>query len=118
MYGSFKQFQSHPESLRLWNLHNDSILSKIVFKHTTHEPCIYIKYTQTETIIYLLRNVDNFVIACNDKKPAKYLWDQIDTYLKEPFKYELNTITRHDGIEIFQSAHGIKMQSETYLTRA
>ena len=46
--------QGHPESPRLWNLHIDSILSKMGFTPTTHEPYIYIKYTLTETI-YLLR---------------------------------------------------------------
>ena len=61
--------QGHPESPRLWNLHIDSILSKMGYTPTTHEPCIYIEYTPTETI-YLLRQVDDFAVACNDKSTA------------------------------------------------
>ena len=32
--------QGHPELPRLWNIHIDSILSKMGFVLTTHEPCI------------------------------------------------------------------------------
>ena len=34
----FQAIQGYPESPRLLNLHIDSILLKIGFKHTTHEP--------------------------------------------------------------------------------
>ena len=108
--------QGHPESPRLWNLHIDSILSKMGFKSTTHEPCIYIRYTTTETI-YLLRQVDDFAIACDDKATATKYWDELDTHLKEPLKRESGLISRHNGIDIIQSDHGIKMHCETYLKK-
>ena len=108
--------QGHPESPRLWNIHIDSILSKMGFTPTTHEPCIYIKYTPTETI-YLLRQVDDFAIACDDKATATRCWDEMDKYLKEPLKRESGLITRHNGIDILQSTHGIKMYCQTYLKK-
>ena len=77
----FQAIQGHPESPRLWNLHINSILLKIGFKHTTYEPCIYIKYTQTETI-YLLCQVDDFAIACDSFETATYYWNKMDEPLK------------------------------------
>ena len=108
--------QGHPESPRLWNIHIDSILLKIGFTPTTHEPCIYIKFTPTETI-YLLRQVDDFAIACDDKKTATFYWDEMDKHLKEPLKRESGLLKRHNGIDIIQSSHGIKMHCATYLQR-
>ena len=108
--------QGHPESPRLWNLHIDSILEKMGYNPTTHEPCIYIKYTPTETI-YLLRQVDDFAIACDDKSTATACWNELDTHLKEPLKRESGLISRHNGIDIIQSQHGIKMHCETYLNK-
>ena len=106
--------QGHPESPRLWQLHIDKILKKIGFKSTTHEPCIYILHTTTETI-YMLRQVDDFAIACDDKSTAMYYWDQMDKHLKEPLKRESNILTRHNGIDIVQSEDGIKLHCATYL---
>ena len=108
--------QGHPESPRLWNLHIDSILSKMGYTPITHEPCIYIKFTNTETI-YLLRQVDDFVIACDDKRTATDCWNEMDTYLKEPLKRESGLIKRHNGIDIVQSKDSIKMHCGTYLTK-
>ena len=112
----FQAIQGHPESLRLWNLHIDSILLKIGFKHTTHEPCIYIKYTQIETI-YLLRQVDDFAIACDSLETATYYWNKMNEHLKEPLKREKDLMTRHNGMDIEQTTHGIKMHCKTYLQR-
>ena len=106
--------QGHPESPRLWQLHIDKILSKIGFQSTTHEPCLYIKYTPTETL-YMLRQVDDFAIACDDKRTAISHWDEIDTFLKEPLKREKDLLTRHNGIDILQTQDFIKVYCETYL---
>ena len=112
----YQAIQGHPESPRLWQQHIDSILHKIGFKSTTHEPCIYTLYTSTETI-YMLQQVDDFAIACDSQSTAEYYWDQLDKYLKEPLKREKGLITRHNGIDIQQSQHGIKIFCETYLNK-
>ena len=108
--------QGHPESPRLWQQHIDKILSKIGFTSTTHEPCIYTLHTPTETI-YMLRQVDDFAIACDDQSTAMFYWDQIDKHLKEPLKRETGLIKRHNGIDIDQNEHGIKMYCQTYLEK-
>ena len=71
----YQAIQAHPESPRLWKQHIDSILHKIGFTSTTHEQCIYTLYTSTKTI-YMLQQVDNFVIACDSQFTVKYYWDQ------------------------------------------
>ena len=108
--------QGHPESPRLWNIHIDGILAKMGYTPTTHEPCIYVKHTPTESL-YLLRQVDDFAFACDDVKTATLFWDELDTYLKAPLKREKGRITRHNGIDILQSEDGIKIYAETYLNK-
>ena len=108
--------QGHPESPRLWNIHIDKILAKMGYIPTTHEPCIYVNHTPTESL-YLLRQVDDFAFACDDPSTAVAFWDELDTYLKAPLKRERGRITRHNGIDILQSDHGIKIYAETYLTK-
>ena len=108
--------QGHPESPRLWQQHIDSILFKIGFKSTTHEPCIYTLYTATETI-YMLRQVDDFAIACDDHATATYYWDQLDKYLKEPLKRETGLLKCHNGIDVQQNQFGIKIHCSTYLRK-
>ena len=98
--------QGHPESPRLWQLHIDGILKKIGFEPTTHEPCIYTLHTPTETI-YMLRQVDDFAIACDAQTTATYYWDCLDKYLKEPSKREKGLMTRHNGVDIEQTQDAI-----------
>ena len=99
----------------MWQIHIDSILSKIGFKSTTHEPCIHILYTSTE-IIYILC-LDDFAIVCNDESTANFYWDQLDKYLKEPLKREKGLLKRHNGIDIDQTQDGIKIHCQTYLRK-
>ena len=108
--------QGHPESPRLWQLHIDNILKKIGFQATTHEPCIYVLYTQTETI-YMLRQVDDFAIACDKQSTAIHYWDCLDKYLKEPLKREKGLMTRHNGIDIVQTQDAITLHCATYLKK-
>ena len=86
------------------------------YNPTTHEPCIYVNHTPTESL-YLLRQVDDFAIACDEQSTAAAFWDELDTYLKAPLKREKGRITRHNGIDIHQSEDGIKIYAETYLTK-
>ena len=41
----------------------------------------------------------------------------MDTHLKEPLKCKFGLITCHNGIDIVQSTHGIKMHCLTYLKK-
>ena len=42
--------QGHPESPRLWSNKIHSILTKLGYKNTTHEPCLYVKYVDNKSI--------------------------------------------------------------------
>ena len=108
--------QGHPESPRLWQEHIDKILRKLGFQPTTQEPCLY-KYVGTDfedKQIFLLRQVDDFAIACNNEAIANTIWDRIDGELSAPLKKE-GLLARHNGIDIIQSQQCIKIHCETYL---
>ena len=90
----YHAIQGHPESPRLWQLHIDGILQKLGFSPSQHEPCIYINTSKKygEDIIYLLRQVDDFAIACDDATTANKIWDYMDTFLSEPLKREVGFV--------------------------
>ena len=64
-----------------------------------------------------MRQVDDFAFACDDVATSVLFWDELDTYLKAPLKREEGRITRHNGIDIQQSQHGIKIYANTYLQK-
>ena len=86
------------------------------YNPTTHEPCIYVNHASTESL-YLLRQVDDFAIACNDPSTATTFWDKLDTHLKAPLKREQGRIACHNDIDILPSKDGIKIYTETYLKK-
>ena len=109
--------QGHPEAPRLWQDHIDKILQKIGFVATTQEPCVYIlKSKEFGEDIYLLRQVDDFAIACSNEQIAEHFWTKIDSHLKAKLKRE-GLLTRHNGIDIVQTRHNIKIHCKTYLTK-
>ena len=111
--------QGHPESPRLWQLHIDSILLKLGFKPTHHEPCIYRNTTKRfgEDEIFLLRQVDDFAVACDSQRTAENVWDALDEYLSEPLKRESSYVKRHNGIDIDQTKWFIKVHCQTYIEK-
>ena len=115
----YHAIQGHPESPRLWQLHIDGILEKLGFISSQHEPCIYTNTTKKygEDIIYLLRQVDDFAIACDDQSTANKIWDDMDTFLSEPLKREIGFVKRHNGIDILQSDMFIRVHCKTYIEK-
>ena len=110
--------QGHPEAPRLWQEHIDSILKNIGFRNTHHEPCIYIRTDpKTGENTFLLRQVDDFAIGCSDKHTADSLWDELDTHLREPLKRETSYVTRHNGIDVLQTRHFIRIHCDTYINK-
>ena len=109
--------QGHPESPRLWQDFIDNILKDLGFSQVTHEPCLYTKIDDaTNERIYLLRQVDDFAVACSNKTIADQLWDSIDNRLSAKLKRE-GILTRHNGIDITQTASYIKIHCSTYLDK-
>ena len=109
--------QGHPEAPRLWQDHIDGILQKLGFKPTFHEPCIYSRTLESGEEIFLLRQVDDFAVGCDDISTANYLWDELDKHLREPLKRETGCITRHNGINVLQTKHFIRIHCADYIDK-
>jgi hypothetical protein len=100
--------QGHPESGRLWEVHITSILQseQFGFQSTTYDKSIYSTTYQDERIL-LLRQVDDFALACSREEIAKDLYAQIGKRLQlpsetmPPFKY-LGLLTDFNGMDIHQ----------------
>jgi hypothetical protein len=118
-----RALQGHPESGRLWETHINSILTAapLNFKSTTHDKTIYKSNYGGETI-YLLRQVDDFALACSDEDIAKSVYKMIGSKLKlpgedkDPFTY-LGEITDFNGIDINQTKDYIELSCSNYIDR-
>ncbi|KAG7343608.1 reverse transcriptase RNA-dependent DNA polymerase [Nitzschia inconspicua] len=77
--------QGHPESGRLWETYINKILSlpELSFRSTTHDRTIYSGVFEGEPIL-LLRQVDDFALACRRESTAKAVYDFIRKALQQP----------------------------------
>jgi hypothetical protein len=107
--------QGHPKSPRLWEKHCDRILKKIGLIPTTHKPCLYPGYIEKDRD-YLKGQVDDFAIACKEKRTATIIFDAIDFELQIPIKRH-GLITLFNGPDVLQSRWYIKIYEETYLAK-
>ena len=73
-----RALQGHPESGRLWEIHINKILRspELNFKSTTHDRTIYTTVFEGEKV-YLLRQVDDFALACSNQDIADKIYDII-----------------------------------------
>jgi len=96
-------------------------LPKFDFKSTTHDKSIY-SATYEGTKILLLRQVDDFAVACPNEDFAKRLYAQIGKALQlpsedtPPFKY-LGLIKDFNGLDVAQCSDAIKLSCEKYIDR-
>ena len=86
--------QGHPESGKLWEQHITAILqsSEFGFKSTTHDRSIYSATIDGHRVL-LLRQVDDFALACPSEDLAQRIYGRIGKRLQlpsetePPFKY-------------------------------
>ena len=115
--------QGHPESGRLWEQHIDKILAspELGFRSTTHARNIYRAVIDGHPVL-LLRQVDDFAIACEHEETAKKICAIIGSKLQlpsekdPPFKY-LGLLKEFNGIDIQQGADGIHISCTSYIER-
>jgi len=115
--------QGHPESGKLWEKHITAILRspQFGFKSTTHDLSTY-STTFEGTKILLLRQVDDFAVACPNEDLAKRLYDQIGKASQlpsedtPPFKY-LSLIKDFNGLDVAQYSDAIKLSCEKHIDR-
>lgn len=119
-----RALQGHPESGKQWMHHIDKILVKIGFLKAKHDHSIY-KMEHSEGTIYLLRQVDDFVLACRYESTSVDLYNQIGLALQRPVEKEKNfipftqlgVVNDFNGIDIHQCKDYIEISSESYIDR-
>ena len=107
----------------MWETHINGILTskKLKFKTTTHDKTIYTTVFKGHHIL-LLRQVDDFALACDSENIAKDIYRiigeelQLPTETKPPFKY-LGLINDFNGLEVKQYKDRIVLSSEKYINR-
>jgi hypothetical protein len=115
--------QGHPESGRLWEATINKILSSnpLQFKSTTHSRTIY-STTFDGHHILLLRQVDDFALACPTESIAKNVYEIIGRALQlpeesaPPFKY-LGLINDFNGVDVNQHQGYIEITANSYISR-
>ena len=115
--------QGHPESGKLWEKHITAILRlpAFGFKSTTHDKSIC-SATFEGAEMLLLRQVDDFAVACPNEDIAKRLHAQIGKALQSPsedtppFKY-LGLIKDFNGLDVAQHSDAIKLSCEKCIDR-
>ena len=115
--------QGHPKSCKLWEKHITAILQSPAFgfKSTIHDKSIC-SATFEGTKILLLRQVDDFDVACPSEDIAKRLCAQIGKALQlpsedaPPFKC-LGLIKDFNGLDVAQHSDAIKLSCEKYIDR-
>ena len=60
---------------------NQVLLEQMGFRTTTHDRCIYFKEHEGK-VIMLLRQVDDFLVACDDEDIAKNITNIIGTKIQ------------------------------------
>ena len=110
--------QGHPESPRLWAILIDNVIKELNLQPCTHEPNLYYtkNYNGTGKTVLLLRQVDDFAIACADKSTATDVIKSINSKMTIDVK-ELGMIDRFNGVDILQTRDYIKLFNATYIRK-
>jgi hypothetical protein len=75
--------QVHPEGPRLWAIHCHAVVITLMFKNTTHAPCLYHGIFNDEFVIFLCM-VDDLSIACTLEETYSKLCDLLDKKWQVP----------------------------------
>jgi hypothetical protein len=128
-----KALQGHPEAPRLWHQHIHNILLKEEgFECCTHEPClyfkrdieqpsnnehqIYVKQTDDDGFILILRQVDDFAISGSSPEACEKVRQAIQNQMTNELN-DLGVIKRFNGLDIHQTRAYLKISCETYIDK-
>ena len=119
--------QGHPESGKQW-MHmiiDEKLIKKMGFQTTTHDRCIYCRVTSDGKMQLLLRQVDNFLLACNSEQVAKDKFDDIGIAIQFDaekrdgvisFEF-LGVVKDYNGVDIKQTKDYIEISCANYIRR-
>ena len=93
----------------------DKLIRNIGFKPTNHEPCLY-GWTYNDQPIFLLRQVDDFLLSAPSLDDANKIFGFIQKGLKQDMKY-IGIVTMFNGLDIDQTQGFIKLSCHTYLSK-
>ena len=116
-----RALQGHPEAARLWELHINAVLTKIGFQSTTHERNIYSLIYESNKVL-LVRQVDDFALACLNAAIAEALYALIGQHLQVagesdvPFASQ-GVLKDFNGYDVLQTRHYIKIHAQSYIRR-
>ena len=110
-----KNLQGHPEAPRQWALHIDRCIKNHGLRAVTHAKCLYIGHIH-DTVVLLLRQVDDFAIGAVDDSVYGEMCDRIDSDLSSPLK-RFGLITHFNGIDFVQTKHYVTVHCGTYLSK-
>ena len=109
-----KALQGHPESPRSWaTLINNILTTKLHFKPTSHEPCLYHGSFNGKEILFL-RQVDDFAVAAHEETTAIAVIKAINEEMTIEVK-DLGRLDRYNGVDVTQSKHFVKLSNATYI---
>ena len=91
------------------------IVNEMGFRSTTHDRCVYLKIMENGEPVYMLRQVDDFLIACKNEKIAKDIVNTIGVKMQfdserdqniVPMEF-LSVVNDYNGVEIKQTQYYI-----------
>ena len=115
--------QGHPESGKLWEQHINSVLTspELGFCSTRHDRTIYSAEFDGIRVL-LLRQVDDFALACPNEDLARRIYALIGSKLqlpsetKPPFKY-LGLVDEFNGVSVTQTRTSVTLSCPSYIRR-
>ena len=108
--------QGHPESARLWFDYIDNVFrSKLSFASCPLEPCVCSGNFQGHKIL-LLRQVDDFIVACSNEFIYSQLLDAFDSHLRKKVKRQ-RLFCSFNGLDLEQGQSFIKVSCTTYIRK-
>ena len=92
------------------------------FQTTTHDRCVY-RQVADGSVQLLLRQVDDFLLACDSEKTAKAIFDTIGKKIQFPTEKERNIIPfeylgvvkDYNGVDLIQTPDYIESNCASYL---
>lgn len=84
-------------------------------KPTQTEPCLYTATYKSKKVL-VLRQTDNFAVACEDEGTAKDLIAAINSKMSIDIKYE-GLLERFNGVDILQTDTFLKISSQKYIEK-